>query len=193
MSNVIASAIFCARNTKKAENGDWGRVPVAVGQARNIVDSVLSYDNAIGRGTQHFVNGLNTAAESEKVLRGLGKTVNFFAKNINPLICVTSGVKVMTAEDKHSTLIQETAALSAMFAGEAWMKDNLSKVAEIKGIDKIAEKVMAFSKTFKGGGVIPAAIKGTAFVIGSCTAYNMGSKFGHLLTDKKPAEEAQTT
>lgn len=193
MSNVVASAIFCARNTKKAENGDWGRAPVAIGQARNIIDSVMSYDNAIGRGTQNWVNKFNAAAESEKVLHGMGKAVNFLAKNINPLICVTSGVKVLTAEDKHSTLIQETAALSAMFAGEAWMKNNLSKVTEIKGIDKIAEKIMAFSKTFKGGGAIPAAIKGTAFVIGSCTAYNVGSKFGHLLTDKKPEETNPTT
>lgn len=207
MSNVVASAIFCAKNTKKAENGDWGRTPVAIGQARNIVDSIMAFDNAVGRTTKTAVDGYNTIAKSEKLLEYAGKGVKYIAAHINPLICISSGAKVLTSDDKTSTLVQQTASLGAMFAGEAWMKKNLDKslikiwktLSEMKCTKGLTEKALEFVKTHKCEGKIPTIIHGVAFVIGSCSAYAVGEKFGNLLTGAKTTsqtdspEKTQTT
>lgn len=198
---VVSSGLFCARNVGKAENkgesGQWGvaasRGGVAAGQAKNVLSQVQKYDNEIGKSAKAAVDALKNAAKTDKILNGAYKVVDFASKNVNPLICVSSIFDVLTSDDKESTLIKDAAALTSMFAVEHLMKqhlkDTLKEASKVKGIDKIAEKVMKFGAKYKNGGKIPAIIHGVAFVVGSCAAYSLGEKLGAVaagaVVDKK--------
>lgn len=190
MSNIVSSAIFCARNVDKAENHDKiGRWAVAAGQGKKVVDYVRTLDNEVGKSANEAVEGLKMFSKSEKLLSYAGKAVDFASKNVNPLICVSSGIDVLMADDKDEALVKNAAALSTMFAVEHVMKKHMDDVVKIKGIDKIAEKVMGFAKRFKAEGKVPAIAHGVAFVVGSCVAYNVGEKFGSLVINKVRGEE----
>ena len=190
MSNVISSAIFCFRNVDKTTNGNIGRAPVAVGQATKVISTIQDYDNVIGKTAKTAVEALGTAAKNEKLLEVAGKGLKFLSQNVNPLICVSAGVDVAFADDKKSAIIENTVALSSMFAVEKVMKkplDNgLDKIAETarktESIDKVAEKILNHdSKIIKN---LPGIFKGVAFVVGSCLAYDIGKKVGTLVSGK---------
>lgn len=189
MSNIVSSAIFCARNVDKAENQDKvGRWAVAAGQAKKVVDYVVKLDTEVGKNAQEAVNLFKKISEKQKVIqyagKYAGKAVDIASRNVNPLICVSSAIDVLQAKDKESALVTNATALSAMFAGESLMKKHLDDVVKIKGIDEIAKKVLDFAAkhNFKG---LPAIVHGAAFVVGSCAAYSVGEKFGNLLLNKQ--------
>lgn len=185
MSNIVSSAIFCARNVNKAECQDKvGRWAVAAGQGKKVVDYVRTLDNELGKSANSSVEALKTFSKSEKLLTYAGKAIDFASKNVNPLICVSSGIDILRADDKQSALITNAAALSSMFAVENLMKKHLDEIPKIKGIDKIAQKVMEFAKKYKCEGRLPAIIHGTVFVAGSVASYALGEKFGTLVANK---------
>ena len=200
MGNVLASAIFCIRNEDKVKNGDIGRLPVAIGQGRNVVNSIMSFDNAIGKTAKTAVDALEIASKDEALLKYAGKAVNFVGDHINPLICVSSGIKVLTSDDKASAFVTQASALSGMFAVEHLMKKHLEK-----GIDKSLEKISSlesdkgFGKVLKNTekffekpnlkGKIPKILYGVLFVIGSCTGYNYAEKSGNFLISKFKKED----
>lgn len=185
MSNIVSSTIFCARNVEKAESENKvGRWAVAVGQSKKVIDYVRTLDNELGKSTNKAVTSLKTFSHQEKLLDAAGKAVNFASKNINPLICVSSGLDVLMADDKQSALITTGSALGAMFAVENLMKKHLDEIPKIKGIDKIAQKVMDFAAKHGCKGKAGAIVHGVAFVVGSCTAYSVGEKFGSLVASQ---------
>jgi len=189
MSNPVSSMIFCARNFDKAENENKvGRWAVVAGQAKKVTDYVVTLDNQLGKESKAAVDVLSKHAKNEKLLDFAGKAVNLASKNINPLICVSSGIDVLRSDDKESTAVVAGSALATMFVGENLMKKHLDDIPKIKGVDKIAEKVMKVAKDCKIEGKVPAIIHGVAFVVGSCTAYNVGEKFGKLLMNKPEKE-----
>lgn len=182
MSNVVSSAIFCVRNVDKAENqGKVGRVAPAAGQGLNVAEHIAQLENSIGKGTKTALEAMQTVAKNRKVLEYTGKAVRFASENVNPLICISSGIDVLTSKDKESALVTNAAALTSMFAVESLMKKHLDDVVKIKGIDKIAKKISEFAKTTKNPKAIPLIFHGVGFVIGSCAAYSIGEKFGKLL------------
>ena len=87
---------------------------------------------------------------------------------MNPLIVVSSGINVLTSEDKQSTVIAEAGNLAAMFAMEGWMKKNLDNVLKNLPINK---KWMPI-------------VKGIAFVIGSIGASTIGYKIAKTFASK---------
>ncbi len=152
MSNVISSALFCGRNVNKATTqGRIGRAYVAIGQGANVFDHVRTLDNAFGKSAKTAVDALKTAAKSEKLIEYAGKAVDFASKNINPLLCASAGLDILMSEDKGEALVTNTTALTSMFAVEHLMKKYLDDVVKIKGIDKIAKRVMNFAKKYKHG------------------------------------------
>lgn len=198
MGNVVSSVIFCARNIDKAENQDKvGRWPVAIAQADNIFQAVKKLDNGLGKTARTASEVLQKGAKQEKLIEGMGKGLNFLSKNINPLICVSAGIDVLNSDNKVEAFTTNTTALASMFMVEDYMKKHLdeyvnkgvSKLVEVKDKNKTLEKIVdAIAKT-KYAGKIPKIISGVAFVIGSCTAYDIGDKFGNLLIGENPAEE----
>ncbi len=195
MSNVISSAIFCARNVDKAENQDKvGRWAVAAGQAKKIADYVTTLDNSVGKEASATIDLLKKYSKEKKVLGYAGKAINLASENVNPLICVSAGLDVLNAKDKDSAVITNATALAAMFAVEDQMKKHLDEIPKISYVKKAVEKfktskvgkeivadALKFAERNKSTKAIPAIVHGTAFVVGSCTAYNVGEKFGKLL------------
>jgi hypothetical protein len=202
MGNAVASTIFCVRNTKKVENGDIGRVPVAIGQARNVVNSIMSCDNAAGKAANAAVDSFNVASKHEKLLKYVGKGVKFMGDNINPLIVAAAGIKVLTSDDKASAVIQQSSSLGAMFAFEGLMKGHLqgtvanaladvNKLRDKKGFEKTFQTVDTVLEKCNLKGKVGKIVYGVAFVVGSCTAYGVGEKFGNVLVDRVKKEGAK--
>lgn len=182
MSNIVSSAIFCARNVDKAEEqGKTARWAVAAGQAKKVTDYVTTLDNKVGKTTKTAVESLHKAAKSEKLLEAAGKAVDFASKNINPLICVSSGIDVLTSDDKEAALVTNAAALGSMFTVEKLMKEHMDDLPKMDWLKGITAKVEKFAKANHCEKGLPKIIHGVAFVIGSCTAYSAGENFGKLL------------
>lgn len=177
---AVRSGIFGARNTQK----DY-RQPVVVGQTARVVENISTLDNKIGKSAKSALEAFKMAAQDEKVLQYAGKAVKFASDNINPLICISTGIKVLAAEDKESALVTNGTALASMFAVEHLMKKHMDEIPKLKCFEGIAEKVMKFSSKNKYTKAIPSIISGIAFVVGSCTAYSAGEKFGNLLMGEK--------
>lgn len=168
MSNAISSLIFACRNVNKAENGEIGRAPVAAAQGINVLNQVSKYNKVIAKGTDAAVSVFGEMAKKSRPVDYAVKGVKWATKNVNPLLCVSGGLKVVMSEDKTSTAIKEVAALSAMFAGEATAN---------KLLPKLIEKLPVGSK-------VGAIIKGILFVGASIASYSLGEKLGGNRADE---------
>lgn len=179
---AVRSTIFGERNIKKAET-HHNPVPdlVAVGQGNRVLHSIAKLDGSLGKGARTAVDAMQKISKSDKLIEGAGKVVNFVSEKINPLIVVSAGYDVLQSDDKQSAIITNGTALSSMFAVEHLMKDHLDDIPKMKCMKGITEKVMKFAKENKCEGKLPSIIHGLAFVVGSCTSYSIGDKFGHLL------------
>lgn len=209
MSNVISSAIFCVRNVDKAENqGKVGRIAVAAGQGKKLTDYVIGLDNAVGKEARTAVTALKKLAETEKAFEIAGKAINFASEHINPLLCVSAGIDILSAEDKESALVTNTTALTTMFAAEKLMKEYLDEIPKLTPVKNAlasakkfvttnkytkdaAERLIKFAQKDKVKGKIPMIIHGVAFVAGSCLAYDAGEKFGKLLLGQPVKKESE--
>ncbi len=124
---AVSSIVFGVRNTNKAANGDIGRAPVPVVQSFNAVCDAAKNGAANGFKTisksankiVKHADKLGAKAGVENISSKLFKTTS---KLVNPLLCGAAGVRVLRDEDKKSALIEETAGLTAMFAGEGIYK-----------------------------------------------------------------------
>ena len=150
----LSTVLFFLRNGKRAQDGEGGRGFVAIGQGAKVVKQICEYDNIFARGTKSAVNAFKTIAENDKIFNGISKGVKFASENVNPLIVVSSGINVLTSDDKQSTIIAEAGNLAGMFAVEGWMKKNLDNVL----------KTLPISKKW-----LPV-VRGITFVIGSIGA-----------------------
>ena len=140
----IPSGIFCYRNYKKAtdqsENGEKTRATVAFAQGAKIAEAVAKYTETPGNIAEKGINVFNEYAKKYKPLEYTGKAVNWATHNVNPLICISSGIKVLTSDDKVHSGITQVGALSGMFLGEGLMKLHMGKVINEENISKIAKK-----------------------------------------------------
>ena len=181
MYSGVASGIFAIRNCEKTTNGDIGRLPVSIGQTAGVLKASAQYNNALSKQAKVVLNTFDEIAKSDKLFKGLTKVVNFAADNVNPLIVVSSGVKVAMAdkEERKNTLITETGTLAGMFLGEGWMKKHLDGILDQLPINKKW---------------IPI-IKGVTFVAGSISASTLGNKIGKKAAEywDKPLCKEETT
>lgn len=170
MFSAISSAIFAYRNVGKTEKGEIGRAPVAAAQTIGVVDKVTRYNATLAKGTDAAVSVFSNMAQKSKVVDGALKAVKWGVNNVNPLICISGGIKVAMSDDKASSAVKEIAALSTMFAGEAIAK---------KALPELIKKIPAGTKT-------GAIIKGLGFVTASIASYEIGEKIGSkLIKDTK--------
>ena len=186
MFSPIASTIFTVRNINKTENGEIGRAPVFIGQAAGVIGEISKYDNAVAVGTKNVLSAFSELSKESKVLNYAGKFAKFASENVNPLIAVSGGVKVLMSDDKQSAAITEASALSAMFLGEALVKKNYDKIAGISAVksamsSKCAKAVTDFLQKTKLKGAAGAIVKGVSFVGASIASYEAGHYIGEKL------------
>ena len=168
----FSTLLFFIRNGTRAQNGESGRSFVAVGQGAKLVKQVCTYDNIFAKGTKSAVNAFKTVAQNDKIFNGISKGVKFASENVNPLIVVSSGINVMTSDDKQTAAITEAGNLAGMFAMEGWMKKHLDDIVKELPISKKWQPI----------------VRGVAFVAGSIGVSTLGSKIGKLVATKLKTE-----
>ena len=207
MGNVISSAIFSIRSADKAEKQleaghgatAASRAVIAGGQlwkvGEYVAEKTIKLDNELGKTTQTAVNILRKASKNDALIDYAGKAVKWASKSVNPLICVSSGIDVLSSEDKQSTLIKNGSALGGMFFIEGQMKKVVDETTKQQALDKvligvknkalksktfgkITKNLLKFAESHGGKNKYLQAAHGITFVLGSITGYTLGEKFG---------------
>ena len=112
MYSAIGTALFGIRNLNKNDPKDIVRKSVAgelqlLNASKAAVGAIMKYDNAIGNSAKSAVNVFQEATKHNKIFNGAAKAVNWGCNNINPILCVSGGVKVLMSDDKLSAGITE--------------------------------------------------------------------------------------
>ena len=182
VASIIQNGLFGTRNSllgtgiMAPEQNNQVRLLVSAGQAENLLKAGQKCNNSVFKNiSTKAINVCDDIAKNDKVFGKIFKVVDFASKNVNNLIVVASGVKVLTAEDKQSELLAQTGNIAGMFAVEGWMKKNLAKYVAKLPINSKMKPV----------------IEGILFVLGSITGsticYNIGKKVAAKI--KKSNEE----
>ena len=210
---ITTNLVFSARRASKGvnsmdENPAYGlmNIDIAAAQILKGTRAAVAFNPELEKNIYDSVKGVTNVSKTAK---GVYKILNFTADYINPVICLTSGIKVLGSDDKLDTAAREALALSAMFASEGAAKRILGmpvgKVIngkhistpkcealykEVGFLKKYLEKfdeVCANSKLF--GKIplngVPGAIKGMLFVLASIFGY----KIGHAVANKLLGKE----
>ena len=202
---IVSNAIFSCRRAAKGlnaldEHPVYGamNMDIAAGQVLKgvrVAEGLAPGVSAVSSSSGIF----NTLAESGKAIKALSKFVDFTSKNINPIICVTSGVKVLGSDDKVNTAAKEALALTTMFASEGAAKAILGMPIVKNGGKSVGDNAGSFiakhisnlekkcAKEFnkipmKG---IPSALKGVFFVLASIYGYKLGAYVAEKVTGYK--------
>ncbi len=225
ISELSKNIVFSTRRTDRAVNSDnivvsLGNADVASGQAKNALESaeLLAKEskNSAMTGFKSAHDALKAISKENAFLEGAGKVIGFTADHINPVICVVSGGKVLTSDNKKETLTEEVPALGMMFAFEGAAKNMLEMDKKVKNSvtgEKESVKRVAFYKnnpilkanaermenaikdycnTKKLFNKIslkhaPGILKGLAFVTASITGYELGSNIGKKINSNSQA------
>ena len=216
---ATTNAIFSWRRANRGldnigEHPVYGamNLDIAAGQVLKGTRAALCATPAL---EQELGSALNGMAQSSKVMNGFSKIINFTADNINPIICVTSGFKVLGAEKgkKLDTAAGESLALLSMFGFEGAAKSilgmpaikrvdgktvKITREALYKKVPVLAKWVQSFenycSKTKLFNKIplsgLPGIICGVLFVAASICGYNLGAKVANRIINGKPEERA---
>lgn len=193
----IPSGIFCYRNIKKAtddsENGEKSRSTVAFAQGAKLVEAVTKYNDETAKTAKSALSVFDKYAKQYKAVDYAGKAVNWATHNVNPLICISGGIKTLTSDDKVHTGITQLGALSGMFLGEGLIKlyqnqifneknvsDIVKRFQNTRGLKTVCEKLLKSGNCGKAASIL----KGLAFVTGSITSYSIGEKIGNNTADR---------
>ncbi len=216
---AASSAVFSFRRASRGadaidEKPIYGmmNIDLAAGQALKAAnataDMVKVSDPLAGKELSSAANAIKNIAKESKFLNGVGKVVKFTADNVNPIICVVSGVNVLSSDDKVDALARESLALTTMFAAEGAAKRILGmpQIKKIEGkrvtipreglyrknlfITKQAESLKEFCETKKlcskvSLKALPGIAKGLAFVLASCLGYQAGVSIGNAIIGEK--------
>lgn len=85
---------------------------------------------------------IKTLSKTNKLVNCAGKVLSYTAEHINPIICATGAVKVLTSDDKEEAALREGLALGTMFASEAAAK----RILGMPIIEKFDSKTMSIEK-----------------------------------------------
>ena len=209
MPSIISSSIFSSRRVNSgadalaASNPLVGamKMDIAGGQILNAAKGVSTIaresTSALASSITSAEESIKALSKGDKIINGFGKVLNFTADNINPIICATGAVKVLTADDKEEAFIKEGMGLGTMFLSEGLAKRVLD-MPEFKNVDgkrvalkrtnsfkvspfveRQAEAFKDFCETTticnKSIKFLPGMLKGMGFVAASILGYQLGT------------------
>lgn len=218
---VASNAVFSVRRASRgvdamAENPVYGamNMDIAAGQtlkgARAVKALACVSNPAAEESFSGAADAIRGLSQSNKLLNGVGKIINFTADNINPIICLTSGVKVLGSDDKVDAAARESLALGTMFGSEALAKEilGLSRKKNVNGkkqtvvgdglykknlfLKEQSEAIKDFCETKKlfnkySLKMLPGVAKGLLFVSASIMGYQLGSVIADAILGEKKA------
>ena len=187
-TTMTKSLCFVGTNTDKFKDGQYGRGLVAIAQAAKAGEAFTQTDLAGANKLQAGVDHLGKAAKTSKTLSACGQTLKWLKTNINPLITVCVGAKIITSKNKEEALFEDGTGLGCMFAGEKAYK-SLAKTNTAQNIflktEKYGNKIFKGVKGGKAGKICAGIIEGLGFVAASIGAYAGGAKLGGAVYDIK--------
>ena len=179
---MVRSTIFGVRNLDKTVNtNDKGRILASVGQMTKAAKTAAQLDNVLGRGADAAIKAAKTAADGHKILHKAAKCANWAADHVNPLLIGAAGYRVLSSDDKTTSLKREIIGMSAMFSGEALIKQafNCNYMKSVKAGMKNPKAKIALSIS-----------EGVLFVVGSITCSTLGYKIAKkFFPDKNKTEK----
>lgn len=219
MPSITTGAIFSSRRANSGIDNMASNNPfvgamnmdIAVGQitnaARSAADVAKYSTNTIASGIVSAEESIKNLAQTNKIANGVGKVIGFTANNINPLICLTGGVKVLCADDKIDEAGRESLALGTMFLAEGTAKklfgmpvketvDGKKQFVTRDGmykknffLNKQAEAIKEFAATktaFKHSlKFLPGTLKGLGFVAASIGGYKAGNAVANVILGER--------
>ena len=214
---VASNAVFSTRRVSRGvdsmeETPVYGSMNIAIagGQVFKGVKAAQTVA-PIAETTATATNVLNSVAETSKTLKSLGTVFGVISNNINPLICVTSGIKVLGSDDKVDTAARESINLITMFAAEGAAKSIMGmpsiecsngslKQAIKEGLytkspvikNWVDDFVKYCQKTKIGNytlNFLPPTLKGLAFAGASIAGYKLGQRLSNCILGELPEEK----
>ena len=214
-SNAVFSVRRASRGVEAMDNNPiYGamNMDIAAGQVLKGTRAVNELAIVSNPESAEIINGAKGAIKSfsktSKAMSAASKIINFTADHINPIICLTSGVKVLGSDDKVDAGIREGLALGTMFTSEKCAKEflGLSRKKVVDGEKKTVVGDAGYEKLFKKEQLqaiddlcatkklfnkvslkmLPGTVKGLAFVTASILGYKLGTVTANaLLGDEK--------
>ena len=216
---TVSGLVFSSRRTNKALEADNPMVSImnldiATGQvfkagecAMNIAQETKN-KNGITNFITSAEENIKEASKGAKALGAVEKIVKFTADHINPIIMVTSGIKIGTSDDvERAALIEVPAVGTMLFVTEPLYKKlvGISKTKRIDGklvaieqealykknpfIKKQVEAISDLCATTKFFKHAPNILKGLGFVIASISGYELGKYLGEIAAEKFAGKE----
>ena len=209
-SNTIFSARRASRGVDAMEDDKhlFGAMNMTIAAAQ-IFKGVNAGTNAMLVMNPELTTTVQTATESIKALSDKsklakcgGKLIKFVANNINPIICVAGGVKVLGSEDKVDTAARESLSLTSMFLAEGaykslvgmpkvvdgnmqltgkfshFLEKQSQAISDTKVVKNMIEKLPALK-------TLPGLARGIGFAIASILGYKLGTVLGDVIIGEK--------
>ena len=175
--DVAKSLGFGVRNEAKAMKDTYD----------SDVRAVVGGIQTVKAGTSIFAE-VNKLDKTAKIAKAGAQMASSY---VNPLLCVGSFARVCGSEDKPSTAIEETCAMSSMFGVEALMKNQFksgSVLAESRlvksGVEQLGEtmaKIPLLNRCKVGA--VGGVLTGLTFILGSISGYTLGHNIGENIAD----------
>ena len=214
--SIISGSGFASRRLKRgaeAENAAQSAMNfgVATGQIERAAECTANAARIGKGGLAEMVckidKDIADASKSGTLLRGFGKAAQFIGDNVNPIIGVTSAVKVATSNDPVKESIIEAPGLVLMLYGTEPLWKNIAGMADHKrgkdGKLEIKERSALYKKnpflkeqakafkevceTKKFLGItlkhVPSVVKGIGLICFSVAGYQGGRAIGKLAAD----------
>ncbi len=212
---IASSAVFAARRIGRGVNAmddnplfGTANFVIAGGQTLKGIRAVqdLNTTSALQHSAYDNIIGMSSSSLGQsRFMQLLGKVFKFSSENINPLICVASGIKVLGSDDKADTAVREILGLSLMFGCEKGAKKLLGMPIIAKNAQGIREtirqvplyKTNPFLKSQVNAikdlcketklyerimsSPLPGIAKGLIFVGASIAVYKLGNKIADWL------------
>jgi len=197
----VASAGFFVRNVDKVEGGEYGRVPVAIGQLHTVFKAIKDYDKTIAQGSDAALSIFREAVNNPNALKRTGKVLGFLSEHVNGFIAASCALQVLRAEDKEREACIQAPMFGFMLWGERLCKRNYEKVANsatVKNAITKMSKTKVLGKVYdvimknNWGGKVGKIIKGLTFLTFSIGFSTGGSKIGHKIADRIDSRKEQS-
>ena len=164
----------------------------------------IAADPTLIQTTQSAADSIKNLSEGSKFFKGASKVVKFTADHINPIICLTSGIKVLGSDDKMDAAARECISLPLMFAAEGVAKRAIGMPyskngqtvlrkaffeKQLKALDDYCATKQLFNKISLK--YAPGIARGLFFVCASIGGYKLGTYISDKLLGKQEAKKEE--
>ena len=212
---IVSGTTFATRRANtglQADNAAQSamNLGVATGQVERVAECTANAARISKGGFAEIVTqvekDLSKASKKDKILQNLGKGAKFIGDNVNNIICVTSGVKILTSDDPIKESMVEIPGVALMLYGTEPLWKNMVGMSDYKRkngklvekkrhawfknseiLSKQAEAVKDYCATKKFLGLtlkpVPSIVKGVGLALFSIGGYQGGRALGNLAAD----------